>query len=271
MKIKFILTALFAAVATSLTPAQVIVEDAGSIAQNEANQLVNLAKYVQMVENQVKQIETMTQELNQVSAYVKAFGDPAKTLNLSGVTGLVSGLQKSPVGNTLSLLQQSASGLQALENNGNGLYPSISNTALTGISVAHDPAAYKPFAALENATANYSNVESDVSKQRKTLKSEIASTLSQLQAATTDAETQKLQGILVAQSAQLHTLDEEVSHAASQTVVQDIANRNDRQKQQQAEQDEMEADREDGFAKFGQMMQPDTKPSLHFGNEESKP
>ena len=266
MKLKFILSITLTTIfTTSFVAAQEVVEDPASIAQNAASQIVNLAKYVQMVENQVQQIETMTQELNQVSAYVKAFGDPSQTLNISGATSLTTSLQQPGIGQSISLMQQNASGSQSLSNNGNGLYPTINNTALTGIAVSHDQAAYKPFSAVENATANYANVESDVAKKREALKSQIAATVNQLQSATTDAQTQKLQGVLTAQSAQLHALDQEISQAASKTVVQEIANKNNQQKQQQAQQDEIEADRQDALTKFGTMMTPDTTDTLHFG------
>ena len=57
-------TSLFAA---PLLPAQVVVIDPAQIANNQANHVVDLAKYVEMVNNQLKQITTMTQELQQAA------------------------------------------------------------------------------------------------------------------------------------------------------------------------------------------------------------
>ena len=99
--------------------AQLVVEDPAAIAQSAINQATDLAKYVQMVENQVQQIETMTQELNQVTSYVKAFGDPSQLLNITGANQLTSSLRQSGVGQGLSTLQQSASVIQSLGSNGN--------------------------------------------------------------------------------------------------------------------------------------------------------
>jgi predicted Holliday junction resolvase-like endonuclease len=104
-----------------------------------------------------------------------------------------------------------------------------------------------------------------VAQQRQALKSQIADTVNQLQAATTDAETQKLQGVLTAQSAQLAALGDDETNAATQAVVQDIANRNDQQKQQEAQDEEVAADRQDALTKFGTMMVPDTNNNLRFG------
>lgn len=268
---KLILTSI---VAFSFVPfsvhAQLVVEDPVSIAQDAVNQVVDLAKYVEMVENQIQQIETMTQELNQVTSYVKAFGDPSQLTNITGANQLLSGLQQSGVGQTLGTLRQTASGIQSLGNNGNGLYPGIGNTAISGITVPRVTDNYKPFSAVENTTSNYTAVYDDAVQRRQALKSQIAATVEQLQAATTDAETQKLQGVLTAQSAQLQSVDNEIAQAASQAAVQDIANRNDRQKQQQAQDEEIAADRQDAMTKFGGMMVPDVNSDLRFGGSNGQ-
>ena len=51
--------------AAPLVTAQVVVIDPTAIAHNQANHIVDLAKYVEMVNNQLKQITTMTQQLQQ--------------------------------------------------------------------------------------------------------------------------------------------------------------------------------------------------------------
>jgi hypothetical protein len=266
MKKPILITLIAFAFTLPSARAQLVVEDVASIAQNAANQVVDLAKYVQMVENQVQQIDTMTQELQQVTSYVKAFGNPAQLLNVTGANQLVGSLQQSGVGQTLGSLQQSASGIQSLANNANGLYPSISNTALSGISIPRVADNYKPYGAVENTSSNYMSVYNDVMQRRQALKGQIAATIDQLQAATTDAETQKLQGVLTGQAAQLQAIDHEVDNATSQSVVQDIANRNDQQKQQQAQDEEIAADRQDAMTKFGTMMVPDVNNDLRFGS-----
>ena len=70
-------------------------------------------------------------------------------------------------------------------------------------------------------------------QRRQVLKGRMVGTIDALQSATTDAETQKLQGVVTAQAAQLQALDQEVVNATSQAVVQDIANRNNERKQEQ--------------------------------------
>ena len=96
MKFIVSLATLFAG--ASLAGAQVVVIDPTAIARAQANHAVDLAKYVQMVNNQVTQINTLTQQLQQIQAYVKAFGDPEQLLNIVGADELVNSLNASGVG-----------------------------------------------------------------------------------------------------------------------------------------------------------------------------
>jgi TolA-binding protein len=112
MKYLISLAILFAA--APLVRAQEVVTDPVSDALNEEMHLEDLAKYVQMVENQVQQIETLTQQLQQTEAYVKAFGDPSQILNVTGANQLVGSLQDNGAGQTMSRLQQLATGASAL-------------------------------------------------------------------------------------------------------------------------------------------------------------
>src|ERR1700730_12674197 len=147
---KFILSITTLLVAASPANAQVVVIDPTAIAHNQANHVVDLAKYVEMVNNQIKQITTMTQELQQVTAYVKAFGDPSKLLNIVGANQLIGSLQQSGVGQTLTQLQRSANGIQALQYSGNGLYQSLGQTFTTphGTQVPRLEDLYRKYGAI---------------------------------------------------------------------------------------------------------------------------
>ena len=114
------ITAVLIAFTTFQTSAQIPVTDVANTVQDATNQVVNLAEYVQMVNNQVQQIETLGQQLQQVTAYVTAFGDPASLLKITGADELISGLGRTGVGQTIGPLQPLANGTTALLDTSNG-------------------------------------------------------------------------------------------------------------------------------------------------------
>lgn len=216
------------------SPAQVIVEDPGAIAQSAVQHAIDLAKYVEMISNQVEQINLLTSQLQQVTAYVEAFGDPAALLQITGADKIISQLQQQPIGQLLGDLQEAASGIESLQNNANGLFRSIENISISGVEVPRSEDLYKKYGALENTVENFQTVHEEASGRIQTLKRDIGSTTTALQSATTDAQVQKLQGVLASQRAELTALQTEVQQAASQVAVQDTLNRNDDEKQAQA-------------------------------------
>ena len=219
------------------TNAQVIVEDPAAIAQNAVQHAIDLGKYVEMISKQVEQINLLTSQLQQITAYVNAFGDPAALLQITGADNIISQLQQQPIGQLLGQLQETASGVQSLQNNANGLYRRIENISISGVEVPRAESLYKKFGALENTVDNFQTVHEQAQGRIQSLKREISTTTTSLQAATTDAQVQKLQGVLASQRAELAALQAEVQQAASQVTVQDTLNRNDEEKQQQAQRE----------------------------------
>ena len=84
------------------------------------------------------------------------------------------------------------------------------------------------------------------------LKQEIAATTDQLKAAATDAEVQKLTGVLIGLSSALNNTDYEINQATTSAVVQDIANRNDAQRQIEAKKEQQHAEFTEAVQKYGQ-------------------
>jgi P-type conjugative transfer protein TrbJ len=209
--------------------AQWVVYDPTVHAQQIIDQAEDVAKYVEMINNQVQQIQRLTSQLEELQQYNKAFGDPSRILNVAGVTGLVQDLKKTPVGKTITDLERIADGVEALTYDANGLYQRIGKTFTTpsGKEIQRATDEYKSFQVVNKATENYTNVTADVLLRRKVLKDEIAATTQQLQAATTSSEAQKLSGVLVGLNSALIATDKEIDQALALSVVQDIENRND--------------------------------------------
>ena len=259
---KYLVSIAISLFVAPLVPAQVVVIDPASIAHNQANHIVDLAKYVEMVNNQLKQITTMTQELQQVTAYVKAFGDPSSLLNITGANQLISSLKQTGVGETIGQLQQAANGIQALQYTANGLYTNLESTFTTpgGVQLPRAEELYRKYGAIQQSSQNFQGVTNDVLARRANLRNQIASTTTQLQAASTDAETQKLTGVLVGYNAELATVDHEIDNAAEQVLTQDAENRADKERDDQARREERQAQIEESFRRYGEVFQLETTP-----------
>jgi len=242
--------------------AQYIVYDPTLHTQAAINQVENLAKYVEMVDNQIQQINTLTSQLQELQQYRQAFGDPSKILNIVGVDGLVQDLQKTGLGQTIGSLENLAQGVDALKYDANGLYHDIGETFTTpgGNSVSRQADSYRSFAAVNQTTKNFSDVYADVIARRKALKLDIAATTQKLQSATTASEAQKLTGVLIGLNSALAATDKELDQALGLSLVQDSENRNDQQKQKQARAEEQQAEFSEGIQKYGDTMKLSAEP-----------
>lgn len=217
--------------------AQFIVEDPAAIAQSAIQHTIDLAKYVEMISKQVEQINLLTSQLNQITAYVDAFGDPSSLLSITGADQIIGQLRLPSSGQLLGNLQRASSGATSLTNTSGDLFRSIENINISGVEVPRHEELYRKYGALEDTEANYRTVHEESADRIGTLKESISDTTRALQSATTDAEVQKLQGTLASQNAQLTALQGDVQNAATQVLVQDALNRNDEEKQEQAQRE----------------------------------
>ena len=215
--------------------AQWVVYDPTVHTQQIVNEFQDLIKFAQMINNQVQQIKTLTTQLNEFKNYEAQFGNPSKVI-LSMVAPLKTDLQKTELGKNLETLVAAADGKDALTYDGSGIYSIVGASFLTpdGKTIQRSADDYKPFAAINRTADNFVAVAGDAATRRVALKKQIAQTSQQLQNATTDAEVQKLRGVLTSLNGDLASTDAEVNQAIGSALVQDIQNRNDRQKQVQA-------------------------------------
>jgi hypothetical protein len=252
MKKLIALTLVTVSVALSAR-AQWIVYDPAMNVQQIIDTAQEIAKYVTMIENQVQQIQTLTDQLNEFKHYEDLFGDP-KSVLLSTVQPLVGDLKKTELGQSLTTLETTINTSDAMLYNAGGLFASIGTTFTTpdGQTITRQATPFKPIAAVQKTTDNYLSVSTDAAARRVALKNEIAATTEQLKAATTDAEVQKLQGVLIGLSAALNNTDYEINQATTSALVQDIANRNDAQRQVDAKKEQQHAEFTEAIQKYGQ-------------------
>jgi hypothetical protein len=265
MKKIIIITTLAVPLAFSAR-AQWIVYDPAMNVQQIFDEAESLAKYVTMIDNQVQQINTLTSQLTEFKNYEAVFGNPSQVV-LSMVAPLDSDLQSLEPNLNLENLVANANGNIALNFNDAGIYASVGASFETpgGRTIQRPANQYEPFAAIINTASNYVAVADNASQRRAAIKHQIAQTTQQLQAATTDAQVQKLHGVLTSLNADLASTDDEVNQAAASAMVQDIQNRNDQQKQIVALTEQQNAEFEESVsnytAKFQLLNTPTTFPA----------
>lgn len=233
--------------------AQWVVYDPVNNVQQILAAAAEIAKFVEMINNQVQQIQALEDQLTEFKHYESLFGDP-KAVVLSTVNSLTSDLRRTELGQTLTTLESTVNAGQAMLYDANGLFQSIGTTFTTpnGATVARRQPTYLPVAAVQKTTDNYLSVSADVNARRVALKTQIAATTDALKSATTDAEVQKLQGVLIGMTAALNNTDYEINQATTAAVVQDIANRNEAQRQIAAKKEQQHAEFTEAVQKYGQ-------------------
>ncbi len=238
------------------TRAQWIVYDPTMNVQQIMDEAQSIAEYVQMIDNQVQQITTLGQQLSQFENYESLFGNPSQVL-LSMVAPLDADLQNLEPGRNLENLVANADGNVALTYNDSGIYATVGTSFQTprGQTIQRPADQYEPFAAIINTASNYVTVADNAAQRRAAIKDQIAQTTQQLQDATTDAEVQKLHGVLTSLNGDLASTDDEVNQAATSALVQDIQNRNDQQKQIQALTEQQNAEFEESVSNYAAKFQ----------------
>jgi hypothetical protein len=187
------------------------------------------------IAKQVEEIGVLTSQLTEFKNYESLFGNPSQVV-LSMVAPLAADLKAPEPGQNLETLVANADGNYALTYNDSGIYATVGASFQTpgGQTVQRPADQFKRFTAVINTASNYIAVADNAAQRRATIKTNIAQVTQQLQSATTDAEVQKLHGVLTSLNGDLASTDDEVNQAAASAMVQDIQNRNDQQKQIQS-------------------------------------
>ena len=245
------------------TRAQMVVYDPVSNITQITDEAENIAEFVDMVDNQVQQISQLTDQLNEFKNYENLFGNPS-SVALSMVSSLNSDLQNAEPGKNLENLVSSADGNYALTYNDNGLYATVGSSFQTpgGQTVQRPADQYKKYAAINDTANNFVAVADNAAQRRAAIKDQIAQTDQQLQSASSDAEVQKLHAVLTSLNADLASTDDEVNQAVGSALVQDIQNRSDQQKQQQALAEQQNAEFHEAVSNYATKFQLLNEPTV---------
>lgn len=208
---------LFATVGAIPALAQLAVFDVPNLTQS----IANYAAMTEQIAKQATQISNQVEQIKQFETQLKRMGDMASVRSLVGFTQFRADLSLP------TQVKKWADGLARVDGRSlfgdtrGGIFREINAQFpdFDGVSIDRDAQVFKEANAMTATVDEFKAVQSDVYTRREDLKTAIASTSEALQAATTEAEEQKLQAVLNAQYGQLSAVDAEVALSAAQVQV----------------------------------------------------
>jgi hypothetical protein len=247
---------------TVLNVAQQVI---GQVRQ-ESQHAEDLTKYATMIQKQVQQINQMTTMINQNVEQMRRFGNPDTYVNMLGLEELFNEASKleSGVGRTVAEFRQTANGIAALKNTGEGLYQDLTNLPdRFGQRVRYQADAFKQFGIVQNMYEDYNHQLSGLNESIGRLESDARATAQEINSAASLVETQKLIAKHQALQGMVDANFNKATLSALKVLVQGEANRNDQARvqaaarQRQAQENAME--NEHLRALGAQMLAPATK------------
>jgi len=242
--------------------AAIPVVDAPRQAQAEVHHQQTMLVLTEVTLNQRAQLDLLNQQLLQLEQLNAVVGDPLKVTSMPGseaVLGASTGSQISPApGGDKIAIQASLSHLDG----GHGLFAVVgaSFKTLDGTEITRNESGYLPMAAIVGARSEHEATLKTVMERRQQLREGARQTLEAIGAATTLAEVQKLHAVLSAQHLELDANDRDLFFTAQKTELQDIDNRNNKERETLARNEEQAAEIRTALARMAESLQIKSQP-----------
>ena len=206
------------------------------------------------------QVALTSNLVSQSDQMLNRMGDPAAISQIAGALQTTTQLAKQGVGQSLKEIQLGTTGDSGQSYDGNGLYKPVETTVAIagGQTLTRPPENYRKHEAVQKMIADYNAVVTDTKARRDTLREAQLQTTEQLKAAGSDAEVQKLKGILQSQEAELATVSAERVEAAQKVLVQQASNEADTARHQQAADEDRAASLQSALVDSLKFFQPDS-------------
>jgi len=204
--------------------------------RQELQHAEDVAKYAEMIQKQMQQIQQLTMLINQNIEQLRRIGDPNTYVNMLGLDTLFSEMSriKNGVGTTIAEFQQTVDGVAALKETANGLYQDVSKLPdRFGKTVQYDINSFKRFGAVQDMYKSFNTEIEQANRSLAVLQQEKQNTLQQLNSAGSLIEVQKLTGKLHAIESSIQDTTARINMAAQKTLVQHAANQNDEARMRQ--------------------------------------
>ena len=188
---------------------------------NLTQSIMNYAALTEQIARQATQISNQMQQIRQFETQLQRMGDMSNVRNLIGFREFRADLSLPTQIKTWTDRIGRVDGRGIFGDTRGGIFRSIADDFpdFDGARVSRDPAIFKQSHDVVITVDEFKSVQGDVYARRQNLKAAIARTSEAMQAATTEAEQQKLQAVVNAQYGQLAAVDAEVNLSAAEVQV----------------------------------------------------
>jgi len=231
--------------------------------KQELQHTENVSKYTTMIQKQVEQINQLGNIISQDAEQLRRLGDPKTYVNMLGLDDLLDEVNKmkAGVGKTVEEFRQTADGLTALKNTGEGLYEDLSGMPdKFGQQVRYTTENFKKFAVVQDMYEDFNQQLNGANQSIGRLESEVANTAQQINGAGSLVETEKLKAKLQAVEGAVNTSMQRATLAALKILVQGESNRNEQTRAQEAVRErkaqEMETENQQLYLLGGKLLGP---------------
>jgi septal ring factor EnvC (AmiA/AmiB activator) len=232
--------------------AMISVYDAINTAENVVQQVVDrvvqaaqhaedMAKYVQMIQNQTQQIAQLTTMISQNVQQLERLGNPQTYINMLSLNTILADIQRTMngVGTTIAEFQQTANGVMALKNTANGLYQDLSQLKdQFGNPIQFQPQMFTKYGVVQNMYQSFSTELVQTNQALASLLQQKQQTLQQLNSASSLIETEKSKSQLQAVEANINSATARLGMYAQKITVQQAVNQNDAARVQEAQREQ---------------------------------
>jgi hypothetical protein len=204
--------------------------------RQELQHAEDVAKYADMIQKQMQQIQQLTTLINQNVEQLRRIGDPNTYVNMLGLDTLFNEMSriKNGIGTTMAEFQQTADGVAALKETANGLYQDVSKLPdRFGKTVQYDINSFKRFGAVQDMYKSFNTEIEQANRSLAVLQQEKQNALQQLNSAGSLIEVQKLTGKLHGIESSIQDTTTRINMAAQKALVQHAANQNDEARMRQ--------------------------------------
>jgi uncharacterized protein YoxC len=201
----------------------------------------DMAKYVQMLENQTQQIAQLTNMISQNVQTLERLGNPATYVNMLSLNTILADIQRTMngVGTTVAGFQQTANGFMALKNTANGLYQDLSQLKdQFGNPIQFQSNNFTKFGMVQNMYQSFNTEMTQANQALASLLQQKQQILQQLNSASSLIETEKLKSQVQAVEANISNATARLNMYSQKIVVQHAANQNDAARLQEAQREQ---------------------------------